>query len=45
MQPDSITATGKAVPGRSGPLCAFPRYARYKGQGDPEDAKNFECRE
>jgi feruloyl esterase len=42
---DSITATGKAFPGRSRPLCAWPKYAQYKGQGDSEDAKNFECRE
>lgn len=43
--PDSVVATGKAFPGRSRPLCAWPKYAYYKGQGDPEDAKNFECRE
>jgi feruloyl esterase len=43
--PDSVVATGKAYPGRSRPLCAYPKYAYYKGQGDPEDAKNFECRE
>jgi feruloyl esterase len=45
VAPDSITATGKAFPGRSRPLCAWPKYAHYRGQGDPEDAKNFECRE
>lgn len=45
IPPDSITATGKAFPGRGRPLCAYPKYAHYKGQGDPEDAKNFECRE
>lgn len=43
--PDSVIATGKAFPGRSRPLCAWPKYAYYKGQGDPEEAKNFECRE
>lgn len=43
--PDSVVATGKAFPGRSRPLCAYPKYAHYKGQGDPEDARNFECRE
>ena len=41
--PDSVIATGKAFPGRSRPLCAYPKYARYKGQGNPEDASNFEC--
>jgi feruloyl esterase len=45
VAPDAITATGRSFPGRSRPLCAWPKYARYKGQGDPEDAKNFECRE
>jgi feruloyl esterase len=43
--PDSVVATGKAFPGRSRPLCAYPKYAQYTGQGDPEDAKNFVCRE
>ncbi|MGD0955804.1 MAG: DUF6351 family protein [Candidatus Acidiferrales bacterium] len=41
--PDSVVAKGKDFPGRSRPLCAYPKYARYKGQGDPEDANNFEC--
>jgi hypothetical protein len=43
--PDSVIATGKAFPGRSRPLCAYPKHAHYTGQGDPEDAKNFVCRE
>jgi feruloyl esterase len=43
--PDSVTATGRAFPGRSRPLCAFPAHAQYKGQGNPEDAANFECRQ
>jgi Tannase and feruloyl esterase len=43
--PDSVTATGRAFPGRSRPLCPFPKFAYYKGVGDVEDAKNFECRE
>jgi feruloyl esterase len=42
--PDSVTATGKAFPGRSRPLCAYPKYAQYTGQGDPNDARNFVCR-
>lgn len=41
--PPSITATGKPFPGRSRPLCAYPAHAHYKGQGDPEDANNFDC--
>jgi pimeloyl-ACP methyl ester carboxylesterase len=43
--PDSVIATGPAFPGRSRPLCAHPHYAAYKGQGNPEDAASFECRE
>ncbi len=43
--PDRLTATGRAFPGRSRPLCAYPLHAHYKGQGDPEDAANFECRD
>ena len=42
--PTSLVATGRAFPGRSRPLCAYPLHAQYKGQGNPEDATNFECR-
>jgi feruloyl esterase len=42
--PDEVIATGKAFPGRSRPLCAYPKHAQYSGQGDPNDAKNFGCR-
>jgi hypothetical protein len=42
--PDNLTATGRAFPGRSRPLCAYPLHAHYKGQGNAEDAANFECR-
>jgi feruloyl esterase len=41
--PDSVVATGRAFPGRSRPLCAYPNFAHYKGTGDIEDAKNFIC--
>jgi hypothetical protein len=44
IAPESITATGRAFPGRSRPLCAHPLHAHYKGQGNPEDAASFECR-
>ncbi|MBL6651310.1 MAG: tannase/feruloyl esterase family alpha/beta hydrolase [Reyranella sp.] len=43
--PESVIATGPAFPGRSRPLCAWPQYAAYKGQGNPEDAGSFECRD
>ena len=42
--PESITSTGRAFPGRSRPLCAYPTHAHYKGTGNPEDAANYECR-
>lgn len=44
IAPSSVLATGKAFPGRSRPLCAYPKHAQYKGQGDSQDANNFECR-
>lgn len=42
--PTSVIATGKAFPGRSRPLCPYPKHAQYKGAGNPEDANSFECR-
>lgn len=43
--PDSVIAKGKAFPGRTRPLCPYPKYAYYKNHGDSEDASNFECRQ
>lgn len=43
VTPESVTATGKAFPGRSRPLCPYPKHAQYKGQGDTQDASNFAC--
>ncbi len=43
VAPDSVIATGKAFPGRSRPLCAYPKHAQYAGTGDIEEAKNFSC--
>ena len=31
-------------PGRTRPLCAYPKVATYKGAGDVESAESFECR-
>ena len=45
VAPESMPATGRAFPGRSRPLCAYPQHAHYKGQGNPEDAASFECRQ
>jgi feruloyl esterase len=44
IAPERVTATGRAFPGRSRPLCAYPQHAQYKGNGDPEKAENFACR-
>ena len=43
IAPDAIVATGRAFPGRSRPLCAYPEHAQYNG-GDSEDANNFTCK-
>jgi feruloyl esterase len=42
--PDAVIATGRAFPGAQPALCAYPKSAYYKGSGDTQDAKNFECR-
>jgi feruloyl esterase len=41
--PESVIATGRAFPGRSRPLCAYPKHAQYSGHGDTNDAHNFTC--
>ena len=41
--PDSVIATGKSFPGRSRPLCPYPKHAQYSGSGDTQDARNFQC--
>ncbi len=47
IAPDSIAASALAsnayYPNRSRPLCAYPKFARYKGTGSIEDASNFVC--
>jgi Tannase and feruloyl esterase len=44
VAPTAVVATSPAQPGRSRPLCTYPQVARYKGTGDPQDARSFECR-
>lgn len=46
--PDAIKAVARTDnstpwPGRSRPLCPYPLQARYKGNGDIEEAENFRC--
>jgi poly(3-hydroxybutyrate) depolymerase len=46
--PDVIVATAGPAspwPGRTRPLCVYPKQVRYKGTGSIEDAENFVCRE
>jgi len=43
IAPDFVLATGQAFPGRSRPLCAYPKHTQYSGHGNPEDAANFTC--
>ena len=44
--PQAIVATAGADtpwPGRTRPLCAYPKMVRYRGAGSIEQAENFEC--
>ncbi len=43
--PEAVRATGQSLPERGRPLCPYPQHARYKGEGDIQDAGNFECKE
>ena len=43
--PDAVIATGQAFPGRSRPLCAYPKHAQYNGTGDNQDSRNFQCQD
>lgn len=52
--PDSVVGTtrtaaqnpglGTVPAGRTRPLCAYPKVARYSGSGSTEDAANFSCK-
>ena len=51
--PDSVIATARTLaqnadlgsipPGRTRPLCAYPKVAKFSGTGSMEDAANFSC--
>lgn len=47
VAPQSIAATATQAnpyfPGRSRPLCAYPQFAKYNGNGNPESAASFTC--
>jgi hypothetical protein len=40
----AVAGPQSAWPGRTRPLCPFPKVARYRGHGDIEKAENFQCR-
>ncbi len=42
--PEYIIANGRSLPGVSRPVCPYPQYPQYKGNGDTRLAKNFECK-
>jgi feruloyl esterase len=45
--PESIVAQAAGTtpwPGRTRPLCPFPKVARYQGSGSIEQAANFSCK-
>lgn len=47
IAPDSIIATapaGTPWPGRTRPLCPYPKQTRYIGSGDINNATNFVCK-
>jgi hypothetical protein len=41
--PDRVVASGRAFPGKTRPLCPYPKVARFDG-GNPDDQKSFSCR-
>jgi feruloyl esterase len=45
VAPDRVVATRSAdgAPDRSRPLCPYPSVAKYRGQGDLNDAGSFAC--
>jgi hypothetical protein len=41
--PDRVVASGRAFPGKTRPLCPYPKAARFDG-GNVDDQKSFSCR-
>jgi feruloyl esterase len=40
---DQLTTDTVGVPGRTRPLCEYPKWPRYKGSGDADAASSFTC--
>jgi len=43
MPAGSVPAGAAAKPKMTRPLCPYPQQAKYKGQGDPNEAASFTC--
>ena len=44
IKPEVIPAsTATASGGFTRPLCVYPKLARYKGKGDPDEASSYRC--
>jgi feruloyl esterase len=41
--PDRVVASGKAFPGKTRPLCPYPKVSRFDS-GNADDEKSFSCR-
>lgn len=41
--PAALTASGRAFPGVTRPICAWPQIARYQGSGSLSEAASFAC--
>jgi hypothetical protein len=42
--PEHMLAKGKAFPGVSRPVCAYPTFPHYRGAGSRDDGANFQCK-
>ena len=41
--PDRVIASGKAFPGKTPPLCPYPKVARFDGTNE-DSQESFSCR-
>jgi feruloyl esterase len=41
--PERVVARVSSAPEETRPLCAYPAYARYRGNGDPRQASSYAC--
>jgi len=37
------TDANETTEARTRPVCRYPAWPRYRGQGDPDDASSFDC--